>query len=347
MASKFIQQKRFTRTLVARLLQLLSGKHKQTQHYHGTPKSIIILAQEKLGDSILLTPLLKNLHQLFPQIKIHLVCFSKASATFFKNDSHITAIHQPKIDGLAYYRFIRSHTFDILFNTKDSPSTSFLLQTVLIRAKYKVGHIHQHHTGLFNYEIPINFHSQMAAKNCALFSFLNVQVKPEDCRPYLPANNISKEVATLLSVPHKSNIIGINISTGSPDRQWQEEKWYKLISDFPEQRFIVFAAPNDIASKQRLETLPNVMTTPQTKNIYEVGLLVERLVLLITPDTSLVHVASCYNIPIIGLYTTIEHDLSRFSPYLIDYHIVRSPTNKVEDIALDAVKTTLKKQLEC
>jgi ADP-heptose:LPS heptosyltransferase len=340
------KKKKLFRTLVAHTLQLLVRKKTSSQQFTGQLNSVVILAQEKIGDSILLTPLLGNLRHHFPNLEIHLVCFSKASADFFSNDPHITAIHQAKKEFFNYFRHLLGRKFDLLFNTKDSPSTHFLLQTALISARIKVGHQHPDHEKLFNHLIQTEFHTRMALKNCALLSFLPIKYQENTFRPYLPPAPVSSAITSCTEKYSSGHLIGLNISAGASTRYWTEEKWSGLIGNFPDVQFIVFSAPGDIHIKQRLEQHGNVMATPPTENIYEVGLLVQHLRLLITPDTSLVHVASCYAIPVIGLYTAAFQDLSRFGPYLVDFEVITSSTSQVSDIEVKTVTSVVQKKLQ-
>ncbi len=340
-----IKKKRFFRKLFARTLQLIVRTKSLNQQFSGPLNSVVILVQEKLGDSILLTPLLGNLRVHFPDLEIHLVCFSKASTDFFSNDSNVTAIHQAKKGFHQYFRKVLCRKFDLLFNTKDSPSTHFLLQTALIRARFKVGHQNPYHEGLFNHLLPIEYHTQMALKNCALLSLLCIKTTLEECIPYLPSAPVSSAITSCIEKYSSELFVGLNISAGSPMRYWTEEKWACLIASFSDIGFMIFSAPNDSLVKQRLEKHSNVMATPPTANIYEVGLLVKHLRLLITPDTSLVHVASCYSIPVIGLYTAAPQDLSRFAPYLVEFELITSSTSRVSDIEVESVASVVRKKL--
>jgi heptosyltransferase-3 len=340
-----IKKKRFFRKLFTRMLQLIVRKKPSNQQFTGPLDSVVILVQEKLGDSILLTPLLSNLRVHFPNLEIHLVCFSKASSDFFSNDSNVTAIHHAKKEFHTYFRHVLCRKFDLLFNTKDSPSINFLLQTVLIPARFKVGHQNPYHEGLFNHLLQIEFHTQMALKNCSLLSLLFINTTEQERIPYLPSAPVSCAITSCIETCKSELLVGLNISAGSPMRYWTEEKWSCLITSFSDIRFMIFSAPGDNLIKQRLEQHGNVMATPPTANIYEVGLLVEHLQLLITPDTSLVHVASCYSIPVIGLYTAAPQDLSRFAPYLVEFELITSSTARVADIDIQSVSSALQKKL--
>jgi len=334
------------RKLFTRTLQLIVHKREPLRQFTGPLNSIVILAQEKIGDSILLTPLLSNLRHYFPDLEIPLICFSEASVNFFRNDPHITAIHSVKKNIVRYYKDVLSREFDLLFNTKDSPSTNFLIQTLLIRARFKAGHAHPYHEGIFNHLITIEYHTRMAVKNCSILPLLSIRVEEKKYRPYLPPAPVSSAIKRFSEKINNDVLTGLNISAGGPLRCWTEAKWSALIKGFPDMQFVIFSAPGDTHIKLRLEQHDNVTVSPPTANIYEVGLLVKHLRLLVTPDTSLVHVASCYNIPVIGLYTSAPQDLSRFGPYLVDFEIITSSTSQVSDIEVEAVTSVMQNKLQ-
>jgi len=340
------KKKRQLRQAFAKFLQLTVPKRKSAGSFSGPLRSIAILAQEKLGDSILLTPLLKNLRAKFPDLAIHIITFTKASFNFFSADPDITAVHLVKYHPIRYFREVLSKEFDILFNTKDHPSTNFLLQTALIRARYKVGHASEFHQGLYDHLICMEFHSHIAIKNCALLTLLGFPATREQCRPSLPPLPISDTMRKFLDEIKQETIIGINLSAGQPNRKWQESKWVKLLEIFPTKRFIVLCSPEDQDVKERIEGLFNqVIPSPSTRNLYEAGLIIAALKLLITPDTSLIHVASCSNTPVIGLYRKATQDISRFGPLLIPHEMAISETEEVGDITIETVSSVLIKAL--
>lgn len=341
------KKKRQFRQAFAHFLQRIATKKSGMETFSGPLKSIAILAQEKLGDCVLLTPLIRNLRKRYPDLEIHIIAFSQASAGFFRNDPEVTAIHLAKKNPLQYLKEVRSTRFDLLFNTKDHPSTHFMLQTVLIPARFKVGHANPFHEGLYDRLIDMEFHSHMTLKNCALLKVLGIDTSTEDCRPSLPAMPVSNEMQQLLPRLEALHPIGINISAGQPNRYWTEEKWKTLLGSFPDERFVVLSAPDDVDEKQRLEkSCPNVITTPPTRNLYEASLIVSKLRLLVTPDTSMVHVASGAGIPVVGLYREAPQDISRFGPYAVPYKLIVSDTGQVNDIQTDAIATAINRMLE-
>lgn len=342
------KQRRF-RQAFAGLLQKLLNKRLLQPPYTGPLQKIAVLAQEKYGDAILLTPLLRQLRKYFPQTEIHLITFSRATNDFFRNDTNIDALHLAKGHTFTYFSRILPLRFDLLFNTKDHPSTSFLLHSLIVRARRKAGIDSPYHRGIYDYLVEADFHTQIALKNCGLLTILGKPSKSEDCRPYIPIKPISKTVQEFLdSLPERS-YIGMNISAGGANRYWKEENWMQLSETFSSEKFVIFSAPNDLEQKKRLErSCPNIIPSPATNNLYEASLIAACMKLLITPDTAMVHLASAVNTPVLGLYGTAPQDQSRFMPLLIDHSLVVSPGRFVSDItigqAVTACRAMLRKQ---
>ena len=338
------KKKRQFRQAFARLLQRLSRTRSGNAEFSGPLNSVAILAQEKLGDCVLLTPLIRNLRRAFPDLEIHLIAFSRASASFFMNDPQVTAVHLAKKQPRRYFREVLAREFDLLFNTKDHPSTHFLLQSALIRARFKAGHRNPFHEGLYDRLLDLEFHSHMALKNCALLPLLGVDVDTEACRPSLPATSVSEELAAFLGDIATDAPIGINISAGEPNRMWTEAKWQALLDSFPGERFVLLSGPDDLDAKRRLEKqCPNAVASPPTRSLYEASRIVSRLRLLVTPDTSMVHVASSTGTPVAGLYREAPQDISRFGPYAIPFEIVISPTGEVSGIEPENVAEAMRR----
>ncbi|HED09061.1 MAG TPA: lipopolysaccharide heptosyltransferase family protein [Caldithrix abyssi] len=305
--------------------------------FDGPLLKIAILAQEKLGDAILLTPLFRELKKLAPEVEIHVVCLG-LNAGFFERDDHVDRVYSVKTDYPGYFKAIRPQSFDVLFNTKDHPSFNFLLHTRLIRARYRVGIRHPMHGGFFNVMLDWPFHTPIVEKNCAILSYLFPESKVRDFRPYLPAHKSREEICRVAETLGEKKGLLVNLSAGETEREWPLEKWTELLAKI-DRPVIVLAMPDRHGDKEYLEKhLPNVIGAPHTRNIYEAGELIKQARMIITPDTSLIHVASCFNTPVVGLYRADVEHLHRFGPYAVEAEQVISPSSRVADIAVGQVR---------
>ncbi len=308
------------------------------------PKSIVILAQERLGDSILLTPLLKKLKQTLPNSEITVIVVSDDSYNFFLGDQNINHLIYAKQNYVKNLIKIRRQKYDLLFNTKDHLSFTFVILTAFIKARTKVGIYHKYHQNIYNYLLEISFHEHIVVKNCALLKFLKLDINEKDCRPYiLEHQKVNREIIDFSDNQIATKkVIGINLSAGDVSREWSVDKWKDLLSKI-NMEIIVFSMPKRIKDKYYLEeNLKNVIESPETPSINDVAYLMKKLKLIITPDTSLMHIASCYKIPVICLYRNNPLHHKRFYPYLTPHAKIISQTENIEDISVDEVVKTYK-----
>ena len=258
----------------------------------------------------------------------------------------MTAVYHAKRNMKRYYKELLSKQFDLLFNPKDHPSTHFLIQSSLIRARKKIAHFNPYHEGLYDHLIRLAPGSHESAKNLSLLGVLGSKALEHPCKPYLPPMPVSAEVTAFLQTLPPKRYLGINISAGHSGGHRTSAQWHELIRSFPDERFVIFSAPKDLEAKRELEQPnPNVLLSPSTANIYEVGEIVRQLKILITPDTSLVHIASCSDTPLIALYRKHLADRTLFSPLSTLQEVIVSPTPDVIDIESSKVSLALRKML--
>ncbi|MEI8186564.1 MAG: glycosyltransferase family 9 protein [Chlorobiaceae bacterium] len=334
------------RERLAKTLQFFAKHRQSTPRPEKAPESIVILARECYGDCIMLTPLIGTLRREYPELSIYVIAFSQIIFNFFSADTNVTAVYHAKRNMKRYCKEILSKKFDILFNPKDHPSTHFLIQSMLINARHKVGHFSPFHEGLFDHLITLGPNKHESERNLSLLSIINETALKQPCKPYLPPMPVCAETAAFLKTLPSGKYIGINLSAGHSGGRRTTRQWSELINEFPNETFIILSAPQDLQEKRELEqSLDNVLQSPSTRNLYEVGEIVKRLKLLITPDTSLVHIASCFDTPIIALYRKRFADRTQFAPLSTLQEIIISSTPDVIDIDPADVTAALKKVL--
>ncbi len=330
---KRVDQK--SKRILVRLMRFFLPDYQAKPKFDGPFRSIAILVQERSGDTILLTPLLKILRLTHPNLIIHLVIFSD-EGYIFENDKNVNKVIRAKKKYISYARQMLSIRYDVLYCTKDHPSFNFILHTRFIRAEYKIGIAHSYHQGFFHHLLDIDLHKHIVEKNCALLDYLGILYSQEDLKPYLPETEISPEIEKFCREVKDKPIFGINLSSGGRDREWSLGKWRELISQL-DHTFVLLAMPHHYNDKLKLEEqFPNIIPSPKTASIYEAGKIISQVQLLITPDTSLIHVASCYGVPVVAMYLR-NIGLHRFAPYGIPYKRLITTTDKNEDIPVSDV----------
>ncbi|NJN27924.1 MAG: glycosyltransferase family 9 protein [Cyclobacteriaceae bacterium] len=335
-------QRKFKRFYQRSLLWLIAkfAPIKAIENPVDTPKNILIFVQEKMGDAILMTPLIKNLKSVFPDILIHLVIFHKQS-NIFNDDPNISQVHNFKKDKLSVARTLKKLEFDVLYNTKDHPSFTFVILSRYLNAKYKVSIDHIFHRKHYHHLLSADSMDHTIEKICAVFSIWNISKDKLQLQPYMPPMPVSDEVLEFTENLADQTYIGINLSAGSPEKEWPVDKWNELVNQSNKQ-FIVFAVGENLPAKVALEAdHENILKSPETKNINEAAAIVQKLKMLVTPSTGLMHVASCFDIPVVGLYRQDLADHLRFAPYCRYYEKVIADNHEVSNLSVIEVNTAI------
>jgi heptosyltransferase III len=292
--------------------------------------SVIILAQERYGDIIVMTPLLRMLRKSFPHLDITVLGVTDI-IDFLKPDKNLNLVCNIKHADKQLKKQIFSRTYDLLYNTKDHPSFTFIKLSGEIKAHHKVGIFHERHEGFFHHMFQLDEVLPTVEKNMALLDYLGVNIREEDMRPYLPEGPVESEIKEFIQSLSGKAITGINLSASNRNKEWGIKRWREFLNEIKED-VIILSTQDHLVNKQLLEKeFPQVIPSPLTPSIFDVGYLVQHMRILVTPDTSLVHIASCYNTPIVALYR-LERDLKKFKPLSKINRIHVTPTGVIDDI---------------
>ncbi|MCK4892957.1 MAG: glycosyltransferase family 9 protein [Calditrichia bacterium] len=294
-------------------------------------KKVVILIQERIGDTILTTPLLKNWRHEFPHMEIDLVGV-RDDNEILRDDPHINHFYNLNRLSAREQSELFKRKYDLLFNSKDHASFTFLSLSRKIKARLRVGIEHPQHLGNFHYLLPQAVDTATVEKNCSILSLMGNESWKKDLTPYFNEGPVTPEIEKFAADKIQTGeVIGINLSASNIYKSWKIENYREFLENI-NQKVIVFSLPEKEQQKESLEKeFTRVIPTPRTPTIQDVAYLVRRLKVLISPDTSLIHLASCYNVPVVALYRT-ELDYKRFPPYSHLQRVLVSRTELTDDI---------------
>ncbi len=308
------------------------------------PGSVAIFVQEKLGDALLLNPVIRLLAVKFPEARISLFTFSKATHGFFRGDPHIDRCYLVRLYNLPLICHLSKQKYDLLYNPKDHPSNTFLLLTALLKASCKVAIHHELHRGFYHRLLKVDFAEQVIRKNLAVASLWGIEVQPEDLIPYLPEQPVSPALQSFAD-DLTSKPVALNLSAGEPHRLWPGQSWVQLV-DMIEKEIIILAMPSERELKKALEKrFKHVISSPPTANLAEASLILGKCCALVSPDTSLVHLSMITSTPVVGLYRFDPIHHQRFAPLSEHSRKLVSPTHSIAGIRPKEVLACLQEVL--
>ena len=109
-----------------RLLLLRYGWIRPRKRWDGPLRRVVILSQEKFGDTILLTALLRALKRARPDVWITVVAV-RPMGEILDHCPYVDALHNLRTMDRKERRRLFRVRFDLLFNAKDHPSSTFVM----------------------------------------------------------------------------------------------------------------------------------------------------------------------------------------------------------------------------
>jgi ADP-heptose:LPS heptosyltransferase len=291
-------------------------------------KKVLFLRQDKIGDMVISFPVFDALKRRFPQIKIAVVG-SPRNYALIKDDPRIDHIHlytkRPWHD-LREILIIRRERYDCVLDMIDNDSaTTLILSQLAAPGKPRIGIGKIKFAPFYDYNFP---HSDNGGGHCIdnavelLIPFgIAVDDKERFAPPFVPADAHVKVDRFMKEIAGSGPLVGFNLSAGMPTRLWAAEKakaLTKMLVSLPESvRVILIVTRGDFARGEEVLKAVNghAWLVPRGLNLLEVSALIARLDLLISPDTSLIHIARSYQVPVVGLYSGAERNFRRWHPY--------------------------------
>jgi ADP-heptose:LPS heptosyltransferase len=317
------------------------------------PETILVLQIGKIGDMILTTPLFSELKRLYPG-SLLTVLASETNKDIPKNHHSVNKVIVFQKNIFKNFSIIKSvfGKFDIWIDTKDNFSNTGKLLLKLFNPHFSLG---------FSFpEAKISFNSflndYVTGEHAVDLNLSPVNYFENDKTKLniLPSFNIPAEISNkfkeFFNIDYKIKTL-INVSAGNKNRYIAKEKWVDLINKFNENSTLRFyitgiEADSDMINFIMRSSLNKNLEYIPTKNILETAEIVKRSDLVITPDTSVVHICSAFNKPIVAVYPNVKWNYEKFRPLSIFNEVVFSKTeNSIVDVTSDSIFEAVEKIL--
>lgn len=312
-------------------------------------KNILILRLGKIGDLIISSFVFSAIKNYNPQIKIYLI-------TLYRNEDVLKL--NPDIDEiyLCHNNVIAiTRLFPLKFNTKldliidlndnNSSTSAFLLN--FFRAKYKLGFNFPSQRENLTHIIdqPDKESTHLVERYAYLLRSSGLEIPDEDIKPvfYLDPEIEKNIINEIYEIKKNFKLIGINISAGASIRKYSVEGWKELINVLVKKyNYLKFVILNDVFDKKEAEMIKDNFDKNFFINIpgitfHHFAAKIKNLDLLITPDTSAVHLCSAFKVPVIALYPNVKWNFVSFAPYKVLNRSILSETEEIKNISVDKI----------
>ncbi len=148
----------------------------------------------------------------------------------------------------------------------------------------------------------------------------------------------------------KKKRVGIVVSGSSPAKFWglnNISQLIKMMNEKLDYEIVVFGTKEHKSLIEYLNQLNNTIIAPFTDDFDEFVAMVASCDYIVTPDTSVVHLASALGIPVVVLYTFVDERFGMpWFPYKTKFEAILSKKDSYADIKPEKVFDAFQKLME-
>ncbi|MDP3560529.1 MAG: glycosyltransferase family 9 protein [Legionellaceae bacterium] len=290
---------------------MLRLHRKKARLNYSAIRSLCILRLSSIGDVTHVIPVILNIQQQAPHIKITWIIRS-SEANLIRNLPGVEFIILNKKTGLRSLLDIRNHLkskhFDVLLHMQVAGRANIV--AALTPAAIKIGFdktrsrdlhqcvIHQSITSLPKQHVRDAFTS--------FLTHLEIPLRAQ--KTFIPLAEEDQHFARMHIVPHRCNII-VSPCSRHTLRNWLPERYAEL-ADYAITRYdaqVIFVGSVEPLEQQFIKKITDYMTQPALNlagkdTLKKLSALIAEADLLIAPDTGATHIASIVGTDVLGLY---------------------------------------------
>lgn len=326
-------------SLKGKILEVLLQKKIHEPINHKEIHKILLIRNARIGDAICAFPLLRELKNGFPDAEID-VYASHHSDFLFKKLSYVKNIFT-KFRKKDFYktwsqiRLMKSRKYDLIIEAMPMKfglelSVWYMKPRWIISLSVSDGDqkldICRDDLTYYDALMPKNNNQHMVRYLCGMLPLIgiyNYSTKmefPKDDKKYIYAQQfISK-----LPLGKK---IALNVDSSSLTRNLYKEQIIQLANALKNYTIIILSLPTRQTEIKKIiqnYNLKNCILSYPTKTIFDAAELLRSCNLLISPDTSLIHIASALDLPTIGIYRNNDDHINLWKPLSSIHYVVRS-----------------------
>lgn len=332
------------RRLLLSILLFVRRAPRQRQLPKFTEESkILFIRLNRIGDALVSTPLLK-------EIKTKIGCniyvlASKSNYFIFENRqlSDEIIIYRKNLKGIsALIKMINELKFDAIVDLHDDVSSTVSYIMAFSKSIYKFG-LKKENSKIYTHTVDKIDSSKFHVVD-RMLEFLKLFGLRTDHSKINIVYSYSKEAEGKANfflekhIPEKKFLIGINISAGSEARFWGIQNFKNLIADLTDYdlNILLMCAENDLT--KAVEISGRKIPIFYRPIFDEFCAMIDQLDLLFTPDTSIVHIASAFDIPVFGLYVKYNTNNKIWSPYKSRFNCIITEEPTLHNVKYEEVK---------
>ena len=329
-------RKKITKFVFVNNSKLSFSREKKLHTPNTIPKILLIRPNQRLGNQLLITPLLQEVLTVFPNAKIDLFLKGQIGKTVFQNYKEIDTIialpllhFEDLVNYIQCFRALRKKKYDLIVNTV-SYSSSGTIATKIARSRFKIyGRTNSkdfphYEDYLHNGKRPVyDFWDGLKSFGIETNS---TEIPKLDIK--LDVSEIEEGKQKLMEiVNNEKNTICI-FTFATNEKMYSKDWWFDcychLKETFKEYNII------EILPFENVSQIDFIAPSFYSTNIREIAALIANTSLFIGADSGIMHLSCATNTTTIGLFTVTKHTL--YQPFSNKNFGIDTNNTKMEEI---------------
>jgi ADP-heptose:LPS heptosyltransferase len=311
------------------------------------PHRVLFLRHDRAGDMVLSTGVLRAIARSHPTITLDVLA-SPLNAPIIEGADYVgTTITFDKRAVGSYIptalRLRRARYDAVVDCMVTAPSVTTLLLVLASGAQHRIGIAGRGNDAAFTLTVPPDPRADghMVDRLAALARAFDVDPETMDRRPSLDVPEMEVARAVVMwggNTPDAGARVLVNISAGTPERTWPDERYVEVMRHIrerhPDAVLRVISAPSETDRATGIANAADasVVSTPTIRAAFA---LVATADLVITPDTSIAHAASALRVPAVAMYSNEKSE--RWGLYENAGRMVIHPSASLEGLSAGRV----------
>jgi ADP-heptose:LPS heptosyltransferase len=295
-----------------------------------TTKKILMFRYDRIGDMIITTPVFRELKKHYPEIEISVLA-SKSNFMILKNNPYVDHIYINNKNNLLFDLLtlfkIRRQKIDICIEFDHSVVRHAIIRLQIINPKKTISVQKDGRYGvsgdeleIYNYYTPKNQDAHFRDVWLATLNPFGIQETSNKYDIFFEESTL--DVAQKFVDEYKGKfLIGINLEGTVKGKKISYRVLEKICLGLFNitqniQIFINYMPEKEFQTQKAVSNLKMdyLGLSYKTQDILDAAALIKNMDLVITPDTSIVHIASAFNIPVITIHEDNVESYKLFSP---------------------------------
>ena len=308
---------------------------------------ILVISLAGIGDTLIATPLLHELHENFPDADIDALVFWPGSRDLLAGNPYLRRVHQCnsfEVGAPAFLRFmfaLRRESYDVSINTHPQSKIEYRIVARIIGARQRLSHQYDNSGFLDRWlvtrSLPQDYSIHSADNNLKLLSLMGKgpRLASHEFELYLaPA-----EIAAAAAIAEQNKLVGrrvlgIHVGSGTTKnlrlKRWPLKNYIALIQRIltarPDVTVLLFGGPEEKKDNDQIlaEVKSTNLVVPKTRSIREAAALMKYCEAFLSVDNSMMHFAAAMKVPKQILIESMAFGPT-LAPYGRPYLLVENP----------------------